>query len=204
MEWKNKLQEIKLNFKNMKKDNFIIVLLVGVLLIVIALPTADRSSKEGKENEKVPSVSEPTSKQNDTQTLTYLIAASIDEEKRLETILSRVQGVGEVNVMITLKSSKELIVEKDTPATSSTTQEEDAEGGTRKTTDKSTTEATVYQQDNNGGSNPYVVKELEPEIEGIIVIAKGGDDPVVAKNISDAILALFRVEAHKIKVMKMN
>lgn len=200
MEWKNKLQEIKLNFKNMKKDNFIIVLLVGVLLIVIALPTADRSSKEGKENEKVPSVSETTSKQNDTQTLTYVE----EQEKRLETILSRVQGVGEVNVMITLKSSKELIVEKDTPATSSTTQEEDAEGGTRKTTDKSTTEATVYQQDNNGGSNPYVVKELEPEIEGIIVIAKGGDDPVVAKNISDAILALFRVEAHKIKVMKMN
>lgn len=200
MEWKNKLQEIKLNFKNMKKDNFIIVLLVGILLIVIVLPTSDRSSKEGNENEKVPSVSETTSNQNDTQTLSYVE----EQEKRLETILSRVQGVGEVNVMITLKSSKELIVEKDTPATSSSTQEEDAEGGKRNTTDKSTTEATVYQQDNNGGSSPYVVKELEPEIEGIIVIAKGGDDPVVAKNISDAILALFHVEAHKIKVMKMN
>lgn len=200
MEWKNKLQEIKLNFKNMKKDNFIIVLLVGVLLIVIAFPTSNGSNKEGKESEKSPSVSEATSNQNDTQTLSYVE----EQEKRLETILSSVQGVGEVNVMITLKSSKELIVEKDTPATSATTQEEDAEGGKRNTTDKSTTEATVYQQDNSGGSSPYVVKELEPEIEGIIVIAKGGDDPVVAKNISDAILALFHVEAHKIKVMKMN
>ncbi|KAB1438166.1 stage III sporulation protein AG [Candidatus Galacturonibacter soehngenii] len=200
MEWKNKLQDIKLSFKNMKKDNFIIVLLVGVLLIVITLPTSDRSSKEGNDNKKVPSVSETTSNQNDTQTLSYVE----EQEKRLETILSKVQGVGEVNVMITLKSSKELIVEKDTPATSSIMQEEDAEGGKRSTTDKSTTEATVYQQDNSGGSTPYVVKEIEPEIEGIIVIAKGGDDPVVAKNISDAILALFRVEVHKIKVMKMN
>lgn len=199
MEWKSKLQQIKLNLKNIKKDNFIIVLLAGILLIVIAWPTSSGESKENKEIEAT-SVNDTTSNQNDTQTLSYVE----EQEKRLETILSRVYGVGEVNVMITLKSSKELIVEKDTPATSSTTQEEDAEGGTRNTTDKTTTEATVYEQDNNGGSAPYVVKELEPEIEGIIVIAKGGDDPVIAKNISDAILALFHVEAHKIKVMKMN
>jgi stage III sporulation protein AG len=199
MEWKSRLQQIKSNVKNIKKDNFLIVLLAGILLIVIAWPTSSGESKEGKESEAT-SVKETTSNEDDTQVLDYVE----EQEKRLETILSRVYGVGEVNVMITLKSSKELIVEKDTPATSSSTKEEDAEGGTRNTTDKTTTEATVYEQDNNGGSTPYVVKELEPEIEGIIVIAKGGDDPVVAKNISDAILALFHVEAHKIKVMKMN
>lgn len=200
MEWKNQLQQIKSNLKNIKKDNYLIVLLVGILIIVIAFPTSDRTSDRNKEKDTTSSAIENTSKQNETQTLSYVE----EQEKRLEAILSRVQGVGEVNVMITLKSSKELIVEKDTPATSSITQEEDAEGGKRNTTEKTTTEATVYQQDNNGESSPYVVKELEPEIEGIIVIAKGGDDPVVAKNISDAVLALFHVEAHKIKVMKMN
>jgi stage III sporulation protein AG len=138
--------------------------------------------------------------QAQSDTLSYID----EQEKRLEEVLSQVSGVGEVQVMITLKSSKELIVEKDTPTTSQTSKEEDAEGGKRDTVDKSSTEATVYEQSNDGKSTPYVVKELEPEIEGIIVIAKGGDDPVIVKNISDAVLALFQVEAHKIKVMKMN
>ncbi|WP_099466912.1 stage III sporulation protein AG [Konateibacter massiliensis] len=192
MELKNKL---KFDFKNIKKDNLLIVLLVGVLLIVIAWPTSGTQKKESEAKTAV----ETSETQKEAEDSSY----ETELEKRLENILSKVSGVGEVNVMITLKSSKELIVEKDTPATSSSTQEEDAEGGKRTTTDKATTEATVYEQDESGSNIPYVVKELEPEIEGIIVIAKGGDDPVVAKNISDAILALFHVEAHKIKVMKM-
>lgn len=192
MELKNKL----LNIKNIKKDNFLIILLAGILIVVIALPSSNGKSQKNETDK----VEKTVQKQNDSQIASYVE----EQEKRLEEILSRVQGVGDVEVMITLKSSKELIVEKDTPATSSTTKEEDAEGGTRTTSDKTTTEATVYEQDNNGSSTPYVVKELEPEIEGVIVIAKGGDDPVVAKNISDAILALFHVEAHKIKIMRMN
>lgn len=196
MEWKNKLDKLKAYFKNFKKDNFLIILLAGILLIVIVLPTSNSNNKEIETDIE----NETMQEQENTKNLSY----SDEQAKRLEEILSQVQGVGEVKVMITLKSSKELIVEKDTPTTSSTSEEEDAEGGKRNTTDKSTTETTIYEQDNDGSSTPYVVKEIEPEIEGIIVIAKGGDDPVVAKNISDAILALFQVEAHKIKVMKMN
>jgi stage III sporulation protein AG len=195
MEWKNKLH--KLDFKNMKKDNLLIILLVGVLLVVITWPTTSNNNKKAAQTKQEAKAS---TVQAQSETLSYID----EQEKRLEEVLSKVSGVGAVEVMITLKSSKELIVEKDTPTTSSTSKEEDAEGGKRDTVDKSSTEATVYEQSNEGKSTPYVVKELEPEIEGIIVIAKGGDDPVIVKNISDAVLALFQVEAHKIKVMKMN
>jgi stage III sporulation protein AG len=195
MEWKNKLR--KFDIKNIKKDELLIILLVGILLVVIALPTTKKESKVVKSANQTETT---TKAQAETETSSYIN----ELEKRLEEVLRRVQGVGDVDVMITLKSSKELIIEKDTPTTNQTSQEEDAEGGKRNTVDKSSSETTVYEQDNNGSSIPYVVKELEPEIEGIIVIAKGGDDPVVVKNISDAVLALFHVEAHKIKVMKMN
>ncbi|MEI3340576.1 MAG: hypothetical protein V8R80_12125 [Eubacterium sp.] len=45
---------------------------------------------------------------------------------------------------------------------------------------------------------------MEPEIEGILVVAQGGGNTAVAENISEAAQALFSVEAHKIKVVKMN
>ena len=49
---------------------------------------------------------------------------------------------------------------------------------------------------------PYVSKELTPEVEGVVVVADGGDNAVTVQNISEAVQALFGVEAHKIKIMK--
>lgn len=43
----------------------------------------------------------------------------------------------------------------------------------------------------------------EGKVTGVLVSAEGGDNPVVIRNIQQAVMALFQVEAHKIKVMKM-
>lgn len=199
MEWIEKFKS--LNFRNFKRDNLIIMLLVGVLLIVIALPIGNSKETTETQTESNETITDnETSLDEDSQTDDYTARL----EAKLEKILNEVEGVGKVKVMITLQSSKELIVEKDTPSESVTTTEEDSEGGTRSTTERTTNESTVYEQGEDQSSTPYVVKELEPEIEGIVVIAEGGDDPVIVNNISDAIMALFGIEVHKIKVMKMN
>ncbi len=49
---------------------------------------------------------------------------------------------------------------------------------------------------------PYVSKELSPQIEGVVVIAEGGADSVVKQNITEAVQALFGIDTHKIRVMK--
>ena len=36
-----------------------------------------------------------------------------------------------------------------------------------------------------------------------MVVAEGGDNPIIIGNIQEAVQVLFQVEAHKIKVMKM-
>ena len=36
----------------------------------------------------------------------------------------------------------------------------------------------------------------------MIVIAPGGDDAVVVKNITEAVQALFEIDTHKIRIMK--
>ena len=49
----------------------------------------------------------------------------------------------------------------------------------------------------------YVSKIREPSIEGVTVVAQGGGNAVIQKNITEVIQALFGIEAHKIKVVKM-
>lgn len=183
----------KFSWKKMDKSQWMILLLAGILLLVIALPT-----DKGSEEEDV----EETKQEKAAASETTWDAYQDTIESQLEELLMQVEGVGKVQVMVTLEGTGEMVVEKDTPQVQSEAQEEDAQGGTRRTKENSWEESTVYiQQD--GGSTPYVVKELVPEVEGVCVIAQGGDNAVVAKNISDAVQALFPIEVHKIKVMKM-
>ena len=87
---------------------------------------------------------------------------------------------------------------------SETVTESDSQGGQRTTTRSSSAQAALYEgQDKNTG-NPYVSKEITPKVEGVVVIASGGDDALVVKNITEAVQALFGIDTHKIRIMKKN
>ncbi len=159
----------------------VLLLLAGICLIVLSIP---HSSGKKEEEEKAESVQ--------TQDLT-----AQNLEQRLVQTLSKVEGVGAVRVMITLKSSKEAVVNKDTPYE----EEEERDGDSEKKSVSRQEETVLVEED--GESVPYVVKELEPEIEGVVVIAQGGQNATVQKNITEAVTALFDVPAHKVKVLKM-
>ncbi len=118
-------------------------------------------------------------------------------------VLAQVKGVGRVNVMITIASSKEKVTLKDAPYTSEELQEKDDAGGSREQKKVSREEQSVLV-DGADGSVPYVLKENEPAVEGIVVVAEGGDDVQVQNEIIGAVEVLFNVPKHKIKVMKMN
>ena len=66
-------------FKHMKKDQFLIFLLVGILTVVIFLPTSSDSEKEPEKQEVI-------TKERQTKDI---------QEERLKEILSQVKGVGE-------------------------------------------------------------------------------------------------------------
>ena len=113
------------------------------------------------------------------------------------------EGVGKVEVMITLQDEGEHIVEKDISRNNQEISEED---GTikRSTQENQYQEETVFSQGTGSEGQPFVAKERVPRVEGVLVVAEGGGNSKVVKNISDAVLALFPVEIHKIKVVKMN
>lgn len=188
--WKSYLAGLRKGEKIPKKRQLLILLLVGILLMVIVLPVPDGG--EGSEEEN---------NQTDVKITDAGDYEAYLEEKTART-LQYVEGVGEVKVMITLKSSAQKIIEKDQQSSSQTTEEEDSQGGTRTSNDISSDRTSIYEQNSDGSQSPYVSKELLPEIEGVVVIADGGDNAVVVQNITEAVQALFGVEAHKIKIMK--
>lgn len=176
----------------MGKERILILLLAGVLLLVIAIPGGKKNTGEEKtaltEERSEGGVSEDA----------YTEAL----ERRLSEILSEMDGAGEVSVMITLESSAEKIVEKDTEENREAITEEDSQGGSRTTQNTDYREEAVYSGGSDSGQGPYVSKELSPKVAGVVVIAPGGDDAVVVKNITEAVQALFGIDTHKIRIVK--
>lgn len=175
--------------KSCKKEQILILLLFGILLLVIAIPSGDGSA-----------VSDTLEEAQENQAMS--LSKTGELELRLEQILSQVEGIGKARVMLTLKSDGKKIVEKDMEQ-SQGKEESQNEGDALVSSQESSNESTVYEKDTRGNEVPYVTEELEPEIAGVLVIAQGAGSPAVVSEITEAVMALFGVEAHKIKVMKM-
>ena len=177
----------KIKEKKLKRSDWLILVLAGILILIIALPTDTKEKKQAEKSK------ENISKENNT------MEASKDEiERKLEDILEKIDGAGDVKVMITYQDSGTQVVEKD-----KNTSESDSTGGVRSTKEQQLQESTVYEEA-DAGNTPFVSKELLPKVEGILIVASGGDNQKVKQNISEAVLALFQVEAHRIKIVKMS
>lgn len=190
----------KLRIGKWKKEDYIVLALAGVLLLIIAMPVQSTSEKNSSTAGE-----ETQGFSRESGVETELTADSYGEywEKRLETALSQIEGVGKAKVMITLEDSGETIVEKDVPLQTSTTKEQDSGGGTRQIQDYSSTESTVFYTDAEGRQVPYVVRESAPKVTGVVVIAQGAGNAKVKEQITRLLEALFDVEAHKVIVVKM-
>lgn len=180
------------------RDKWVLLVLAGLLLLVIIWPVDNGQKADGG--------------LSGTETKAGAAAAAVSDtpedyartmEERLTAILEKVEGAGQVQVMITVKSTSEQVLEKD-EAYSESRSVQSGEGESSVTSNSvSRSEATVYDNGSSGGS-PYVIKELQPEVEGILVVAEGGGNENVVNEITYAVQVLFDVPVHKIKVVKMS
>lgn len=178
-----------------RRDRWMLLALFGILILVIVWPVGSKSKEVDNQ------VSESVAG-TEKRTYNYAEQYTASMELRLKEILENVDGAGAVQVMITVKNNGEQVVEKDKSYSESKTIQSGDGGQNTTTANTSRSESTVYDRTDNG--SPYVVKQLEPEIEGVLVAAQGAGDETVVNEITYAVQVLFDVPVHKIKVVKMS
>lgn len=124
-------------------------------------------------------------------------------ENRLKEILSKVDGAGRVDVLITYKATSEKIVAKQIKQEDTSTDETATIGDERSIKSNVMESAYVIIENSDGSQAPLVLKEEEPEIEGVIIVAEGGDNVIVKNSLISAVEAALGVKSHKIEVLKM-
>ena len=190
---KEKLQ--KLNLSKKTTANLIIVFCLGLTLILIADFYKDIKVDRAKGD----SYFEGT--ETETDTINYTASDYVSElEKDLSSILSKIQDAGRVSVMITLKSGSEIIPAKDESISDKVTNEKDTSGGTRIINEKTTDDKVVFTAAQGGNSKPLIIKEINPEIQGVLVVAEGAKDSRVKLKISQAVQTVLDIPAYRVTV----
>lgn len=113
-----------------------------------------------------------------------------EQEQRLARILKKINGAGDVTVYIKLDDGGETVTAKNEKSAV----EEDGEHLTEES------EINVVMSGKGSGSEPYVIKEKEPQVAGVLVVATGAADEAVRIKIYEAVKALYGMSPHRIQV----
>ena len=158
---------------SMKKSGKLAVALAGILLGALLLFFGNRAGKKSTD----PTPNAPT------ETSARSAEAYRDElETRVKTLCSRVAGVGEVEVMVTLAGGFEYVYATDRKT---------AAGG----------ESISYVTVGSGSGESLVyITEKPPAIVGVGVVCTGGTDPTVRQEITALLSAALGIGSNKIYV----
>jgi len=192
-----------LKTKDKKLFVYIFLLLaLGVLLMLFGGRPWGGRSDGGSLIGPLPLLGEEPTAAPASQTDVY--ASDVKElEKKLEELFSLVDGAGKVRVMVSPLPGKETQYAVDANTTESYSREQDAEGGSRETRQRTSQESTVIIRDSSGQDRALVLREIEPKIAGVAIIAEGGDNIFVKDALTKAACAILGLEANKVQVLKM-
>ena len=153
----------------LKKYKFVaLILLVGLVLML--LPSGEKEQRS----------------ENNSGTESFSLA---ETERRLEALLRNVQGVGQVNVMLTLKSGSTLELAED----SSTSMRES----------ETKRESDVVTDSRGSGTEEVVVTyERYPLYQGAVVVCEGGSNSAVRLSVIETVSVLTGLGSDKITVVQ--
>ncbi len=148
----------------------LLVIAAGIVLLLLPLGGEENPASGGTES------------QNGNGEETFRVE---EMERRLEEALSRVDGAGEVTVVLTVKSGARQILAQD----SSRSGEENST-------------STVVVSTGSGTEDAVVLQQVYPQYQGALVVCPGGGDPAVCLKLVDAVSALTGLGADKISICK--
>lgn len=112
-------------------------------------------------------------------------------EEKLSQTLSKIQGAGDVTVMLTVQGGSRRVLAVD-------------EKSARKADGGSETQSTtvVVSSGSGAGNDPVLVQQLYPRFQGALVVCSGGENAGVRLKLMEAVSALTGLGADKISICK--
>lgn len=147
----------------------LLVLAAGIALMIIPWPrtAADKTSSETPQ---------------ESFSLTQV-------QREMEDLLCHIEGVGQIKVMLTLRSGSTLQL-----AENKTSSQRDAEN-------KQDSEIVKLNR-GSGAQDVVITEQIYPTYQGAVIVCQGADAPKVCLSVTEAVAVLTGLSSEKISVVK--
>lgn len=192
--------ENKGNKKTIENLIVFVIILIATIIFINYIWNGDKKNKKNPNNEQNEMLA--SNQFEEQSSVMPSNSGNSALENQLEEILKKLEGVGDVKVLITYAETNKVVPMYNEDNQQSTTQEEDTQGGVRTINENSSKKEVVYQE-SNGQKSVVTSSVITPEIKGAVVLAKGASNGVVKSNIIQAVEAATGLPTHKIQVFEM-
>lgn len=180
---------------NKKNIENLVVFLILLIITVIAINMIWSKDEEQAEGD-TPSYKVLASKDENSNIIEN---NEYDLQTELEDILSKMNGIGKVDVLITYSQTSTVVPMYSETQSSTVTEETDSGGGTRKQESSNINKEVIT----DGNSEAITQTVMLPKVEGAIVIAEGGGNVTTKANIIQAVAAVTGLATYKVQVFEM-
>ncbi|MGL5634942.1 MAG: stage III sporulation protein AG [Sarcina sp.] len=186
----------------LKKDKKLFYLVVGLLVLILLAFSLSYLGEIGNisKSEKGNIIGSANSNTTDLPKINYEYEK--EETENLKNILSKIKGVGEVEVNLRFAGSEVMVPAKDSNSKERTTEEIDSEGG-KKSNSEINDDDKVVMQNGSKGNSPFILETKKPEVIGVMVVAQGAADSEIKYEISKAISNLYNISLENVSIFAM-
>lgn len=121
-------------------------------------------------------------------------------ESRLKEILEKIVGVGQVDAMVTIESTEETVVYRDMHESEQETNERDVNGAQRHITSV-TRDGKIALYTVSGENRPIVLRLINPEVRGVLIVANGAENATVKKMLMEAVQRGLNISPARISIV---
>lgn len=195
-----KIKEIINNFLKKKNVNILIAIIIIMLFLLLALNVLGPSKDKDNKKEVQTSSSLEENIQNEAKVKDEY---EREQKEQLTTILKKIEGVGNVDVMISFESGEIKVPAYDEDTHTSVTEETDSEGGKRINKQKNDG-SKIVMKTKDEGNEPFILQTYKPKAIGVVVTAEGAQNSKTKYEIQKAVSNLYNLSVDKVNVYPMN
>lgn len=146
----------------------------------------------------------PKKKSTETAAIAVSTKAYTEElEQKLTTILGGIDGVGQTEIMVTLENGVEYVYANEEKINTNTT-EDYGSNDKKKVQEKEDYEQKLILVEGTNGKEALIQKQLEPKVQGVVVVCEGGESAVVQQRVISAVTTALNINANRVCVTKLS
>jgi stage III sporulation protein AG len=200
---KNKFKNEINKLLGQKKIKSLIAVCIILLFVYLAMDVFLDTNKNFSPNK----LSTMTNKKDDVNTSNIVNEEDEknyeeNQKNNLKNMLKKMNGVGDVEVMMTFENGEEKIPAYDKNGQKSVTEETDTEGGKR-VNNQNNDSSKVVMTTKDGNNEPFILTTYKPKIIGVMILAEGAENSKIKYEIQQAVSKLYNLSLEKVNVYSM-